>query len=378
MDKPIRVLQVFASLDRGGAETMIMNVYRAIDKKRVQFDFIVNESTNKYAYEDEIINLGGKILKIPRYTISNYFKYKQSWIQLLNVHPEWEIIHGHHTTPASIYLKQGKLYGRCTIAHSHTAGGESTIKSKVKIHLRRSMLGSADYLFACSKSAADWMFGEENAKVKLINNAISAELFKYNTSTRAQIRKEFKIKEDTLVVGHVGNFSDAKNYPLILEIFKEIQKYNNMALLILIGKNENDPGVQKRVFESGLENNVIFTGVRSDIYNLLQGLDVFLFPSVTEGLPVTLIEAQASGLKIVASDVITKEVAITGNIEFISLAESPRYWAERVLSYQNGYERKDTSEEIINAGYDVKENAKWLEDFYIEQYTNINEKYTNY
>jgi glycosyltransferase involved in cell wall biosynthesis len=360
----IRVLQVLASLDRGGAESMIMNIYRNIDRNKIQFDFVVNERETEYAYEAEIRELGGRIYHMPSYKIANYFTYKRAWKRLLCEHPEWSIVHGHHTSPAFIYLTVANSLNRVTIAHSHTAGSERSLKSRAKVLTRYPLRYIADYLFACSSSAAKWMFGTHSASASIINNAIDVKKFIFNEITRKEKRREFQIG-DNFLIGNVGSFSTPKNHEFLIDIFKDIHDINDKTALILIGNGNLCPTIKKKVANLGISNSVIFTGIRSDVPDILQAIDVFLFPSLYEGLPVTLVEAQAAGLKVIASDTITNEVKLTELVEFISLTEPASYWAEKVLQYVDGYERKNTWNEICKAGYDVEENAKWLEDYYL-------------
>jgi glycosyltransferase involved in cell wall biosynthesis len=169
------------------------------------------------------------------------------------------------------------------------------------------------------------------------------------------------------VIGHVGSFQTPKNHNFLIDIFKAIHERNIKTVLILVGDGDLRQSIERKVAQLGLSDSVIFTGIRSDIPNLLQAFDVFLFPSLYEGLPVTLIEAQAAGLKIIASDSITDEVKLTDLIEIVSLKQSGEYWAEKVLQYANGYKRRNTSKEICRAGYDAQENTKLLERFYISK-----------
>jgi glycosyltransferase involved in cell wall biosynthesis len=362
LGEPIRVLQVFATLDRGGAEAMIMNFYRSIDRSRVQFDFVVKESNREYAHEAEIKSLGGRIYRLPDYKIINHVSYKRAWKQLLMEHPEWRILHGHHITPAAVYMKVAKQQNRITIAHSHSTKGIRSIKNIVKYFLRLPMKRKVDYPVACSRSAADWMFGRNNKRVKLIRNAIDIKKFQYNENVRLRLREQFSVC-DKFVIGHIGNFTKAKNYPFLLEVFQRVKERKENAVLILVGKKENNPRIEELVHQMGLCDSVIFTGARPDIDQLLQMMDLFLFPSLYEGLPVTLIEAQASGLRCIVSDKITDEVKITDRVEFLSLQASPEYWGERIL------EIKELEERVIGpgmeeAGYDVERETTELERFY--------------
>lgn len=370
----VRILQVLASLDRGGAETMLMNIYRSIDKDRIQFDFVVNHQLGDYAYESEIRTLGGRIYRIPRFKIYNYYKYRKSWKTLFFLHPEWNVIHGHQTTTALIYLQLANKLNKVTIAHAHTAGRDKSLKGIIKRYFEFPLRWIATHKIACSKPAGEWVFGKKICsldKCTIINNSIDSKKFVFNQTIRKDIR--FKLGfDDKYVIGHIGSFQTVKNHTYVIKIFNKIRKKIPDSLLLLVGDGSLRSNIEAEVKEMGLEDNVIFTGVRSDIPDLLQAMDVFLFPSLYEGLPVTMIEAQASGLPCVISDTISPEVKITDNVEFISLDKSPKYWAERVLSYQTGFIRKDTSAEILAANYDIVENAKMLQDFYLSL-ANINQ-----
>jgi glycosyltransferase involved in cell wall biosynthesis len=243
-------------------------------------------------------------------------------------------------------------------------GSERSLKSRAKVLTRYPLRYIADYLFACSSSAAKWMFGTHSASASIINNAIDVKKFIFNEITRKEKRREFQIG-DNFLIGNVGSFSTPKNHEFLIDIFKDIHDINDKTALILIGNGNLCPTIKKKVANLGISNSVIFTGIRSDVPDILQAIDVFLFPSLYEGLPVTLVEAQAAGLKVIASDTITNEVKLTELVEFISLTEPASYWAEKVLQYVDGYERKNTWNEICKAGYDVEENAKWLEDYYL-------------
>jgi len=362
--EPIRVLQVLASLDRGGAETLIMNIYKKIDRSRVQFDFVVNEREREYSYEKEIKELGGKIFYVPRFNIDNCLFYIRAWENLLSAHPEWRIIHGHYTSLAFIYLGIAKAQKRVTIAHSHTAGGDGSLKSYMKVLLQYPLRYIADYLFACSESAAKWMFGKYYSSAYIINNAIDAKRFVFREDIRKLKRKELGI-ENKFVVGHIGRFQTPKNHNFLIDIFKIIHKRYNNSVLLLVGDGELRQSIEKKVNYLGLSNDVIFTGVRSDIPDLLQAMDVFVFPSLYEGFGIVVVEAQAAGLHCIVADTVPKEAFVTSLIESIPLTEKEEIWAERVLKYNNGYKRLNTYEEVKSKGYDIYETAKWLEEFYL-------------
>lgn len=367
MSQPIRVLHCFGRMDRGGAETYIMNIYRKINRKKVQFDFVVH-TNDICAYDDEILSLGGNIYRVPRYKGINMIEYIQAWKNLFNTHNDkWKIIHAHMFTTATIYLKIAKKHGLVTIVHSHSTAAGFGLLSKVKSLVQYPVRYIADYLFACSQSAGEWLYGEKhitNERFRVLNNAIDSKAFSFNLEKRYHKRTEMEI-DKKFVIGHIGRFIETKNHEFIVDIFYDVVKKEKDSMLLLVGDGKMRSQIEEKVKKMNLSNNVIFAGIRSDIPDLLQVMDVLIFPSIYEGLPVTLIEAQASGLKIFASDVITNEVAITNNIEFMSLNSSAEVWADRIMEYRDGYERKDTSQEIIAAGYDVKNNAQELEQFYL-------------
>jgi glycosyltransferase involved in cell wall biosynthesis len=374
MAEPIRVLQVFAQMNRGGAETMIMNFYRNVDRSKIQFDFIVH-SQEECDYDMEIQSLGGKIFRIPRYTGKNHFRYNVEWHNFFKEHPEYKIIHGHLRSTASIYLKIAKKYGVKTIAHSHSTSSGNGISAIVKNILQYPIRYIADYLFSCSKVAGEWLFGKKATRQHnfvVVSNAIETSKFAYNEDLRIKKRIELHL-ENKFVVGHIGRFITAKNHIFLLNIFKEIYDINPNAILLLIGDGELKRLIEKKVSELGLNNSVVFTGVRSDIPGLLQAMDVFLFPSLYEGLPVTLIEAQASGLKIVASNTLTEEVAITDLITFCSLKTDPRDWANCALDDNfDSNNRHINFTKVKRSNYDIEENAKWLQNFYLNSQKGVN------
>lgn len=370
MAEPIRILHVLGCLNRGGAETMVLNIYRAIDRSKVQFDFIIH-TYDKCDYNDEIRELGGKIYSVPRYTGKNHFEYKKAWNEFFIKHPEYRIVHGHMRSTAAIYLNIAKKYDIVTIAHSHsTASRGNAVEAAIKNFMQLLIRRTADYLFACSVEAGKWLFGKKAIKKNnfmVIKNAIDADKYVFNEKKRNEIRKKLNIKNE-FVIGHVGSFSQPKNHKFIVEIFNEINKQNKNVILLLIGDGKLKKIIENQILMFGINDNVILTGVVTNVYDYLQAMDAFLFPSLYEGVPFALIEAQAAGLKIIASDKITYGNKVTNLVDFVSLHESKSYWAYKVLQCAANYERKNMYFEILKAGFDVKENAKFLEEFYLSEY----------
>lgn len=368
----IRVLQVFGCLDRGGAESAMMNYYREIDRERIQFDFVTHFE-NIGAYEYEILGLGGRIFRVPRFTGYNIFQYSWAWIKLFREHREWSIIHVHIFTIAGVILPIAKFCGvRNRIVHCHSTS------SPIFTHMQRVVNRSFRYLanrfqsvrLACSRDAGKYYFGANEFVV--LHNAIDVSRFTFNEDVRSREREELSCG-DSYVIGHVGRFNKPKNHPFIIEIFSEVYKRDPSAKLLLVGGGSIiKEQIEQQVERLGLSKSVIFTGVRSDIPELFQAMDLFLFPSLWEGLGIVTIEAQSAGLPTVISDKVPDAVMITDLAEKISLSETPSFWAEVILKYKGGNKRVDTYEKVRAAGYDIHDNVKWLENFYLNL---PNEKY---
>ncbi|WP_307993509.1 glycosyltransferase family 1 protein [uncultured Intestinibacter sp.] len=357
----IRVLQVVTYMGRGGLETMLMNYYRNIDRDKVQFDFLTHRD-ERWDYDDEIESLGGKIYHLPK--LNPFSKnYLNALDKFFNEHKEYQIVHCHQDCLSGVVLKVAKKNGvKFTIAHSHNANQDKNLKYLIKLFEKRKIPKYADKLFACGNEAGRWMFNTDNFEV--LNNAIDTDLYTYNAEKASKVKKEFGI-ENKFVVGHVGRFNPQKNHEFLIDVFNEIQKIKEDSVLMLVGDGDLRQEIEKKVQDLGLSEKVIFTGIRSDVNDLMQGMDVFLFPSLYEGLGIVLIEAQAAGLKCIISDTIPKDGIITDDVLSLSLNQSPVIWANEVLKYK-GYKRSNNKELIEKADYDIKNNAKKLEQFYIQ------------
>ncbi len=366
---PIRVLHVLGNLNQGGAESRIMDVYRAIDKLKVQFDFMIHTSEECY-FSSEVRELGGRIYSVPRFNGKNLFSYRKAWDLFFNEHSEYKIIHGHITSTAFIYLNIAKKHGLNTrIAHARSASKSDFIRKYT------SKLGKryATHLFAVSNLAAISEFGNKTIKdgsVKIIPNAINTKKYLFNEEIRKKKRIELNI-ENKFVIANVGSFRYAKNHTFIIDIFKEIKKEKKNAVLLLIGDGELREQIKTKVSKLKLDDSVFFAGLRSDVPELLQAMDVLLFPSIYEGLPGVVLEAQAAGLPCVISDAITKEVAITPLVKYISLSETAKYWANEIISSSN--ERlNSTYTFFVENNFDIGGVKKFYEEFYLNEYDTKN------
>lgn len=362
----LHVLHVFGKLNRGGAESRVMDLYRNMDRTKVQFDFM--QHTDRVCdFQPEIEQLGGKVYHVPPFRFWNYFSYCKAWKQFISEHPEIRIVHGHMTSTASIYLPIVHKKGVFTIAHSRNAGVDKGIKGKLTKFLRRNLKEKCDRCFACSKLAGEAVFGREameQGNVTIIPNAIDAARFIFDPEVRRQKREELHIQTKEFLIGEVGRFDPQKNQKYAVEILAECRKKNFPAKLILIGEGPLMETVRQQVEELRLQEYVIFTGLQKNVVPFYQAMDFFLLPSFYEGLPGVAVEAQASGLRGILSDAITTETAMTTLMEFRSVQEPAKVWADRIVACGH-YERQNTLKEMQEAGFDVKNLAKRLQNFYL-------------
>lgn len=364
-ENTFRVLHVFGVLNRGGAETMIMNLYQAIDRKKVQFDFVVHTDMQG-AYDETVKMLGGHIYHAPRYRGINHFAYIKWWNNFFEEHPEHSIIHSHIRSTAGIFFSVAKRQGRITIAHSHSTSNGSGIAAVAKNLFQRGIVHYADYLFACSDAAGEWLFGKKaiaKGNYHVLKNAINIQEFGYDEAARKKIREEFGL-EDSFVMGTVGRMSVPKNPFGIVKIIQAVCAQLPDAKFLWVGAGELEDDIKQRIRDSSIDDNVVFTGVRSDIPALLSAMDVFVFPSLWEGLGLSVIEAQASGLKCLISETITHEACVTPNVSRLSI-ESTSDWVREILEIQRKPFRSDVAEYILRSGYDITATAVWIQEFYL-------------
>lgn len=359
-----RILQVVTHMNRGGLETMLMNYYRHIDRTQVQFDFLTHRAYDG-DYGEEIKELGGKIYHLP--ALNPFSKsYKKALSSFFAEHPEYKIIHVHQDCLSGVILKVAKESGiRVRIAHSHNSNQDKDIKYPIKLLYRRVIPKYATDLMACGRDAGEWMFC--GADFRILNNAIDAGLYTADYGKRILLRKQMGIEADEVVVGHVGRFSPPKNHAFLIDIFNQVKQIEPKARLLLVGNDtgENADRIKEKVQALQLQDSVIFTGLRSDVADLMQAMDVFVFPSLYEGLPVTMVEAQAAGLPCLISDKVPIACKVTDLVQQIPLSAGAEAWANAAMKAAKETVREDTGAQIKAAGFDIAENARWLQDYYL-------------
>lgn len=366
-EEPIRIAQIIGKWVGGGVEAVVMNYYRNIDHSKIQFDFICDEDSTNIPYE-EIEKLGGKIIIVPPYQkINQYTKQLTKVLQ----EGKYKIVHSHINALSVFSLYCAKKAGvPVRIAHSHSTTNKAEWKKNLMKQCLRplSKIYATDYM-ACTEHAGRWLFGNkvfDSGKVYVLNNAIDLKKYEYNEKMRKTKRKELNIDENTIVIGHLGRFMKQKNHAFLIDVFAEIHKKNEHTVLILAGQGPLMEEIKAKVEELGLEKSVQFLGQRNDANELYQAFDVFVLPSIYEGLGLVLIEAQCAGNLCFASTEVPEIAKVTDNLKFVPLSESPEKWADIILNTLSNHKREEHTKEIQNACYDIKEEAKKLEKKYNE------------
>lgn len=368
MEKPIRVLQVVTIMNLGGIENFLMSLYRNIDRNKVQFDFLVHRK-EKGTFDGEIQSLGGNIYQIDALQPLKYFEYKSKLKSFFKEHPEFRIVHSHLNANSSIVLSIAKSSGiPVRIAHAHidTAGGRNKY---LKIQLKKILTRYSTKNFACAKTAGEWLYGKH--PFELFPNSIDPKKFEFNKDYRSSIRKSLGIQDDDFVIGNIARFNHQKNHKFILKIFADYLKINSRSKLLLIGDGELRNEIENKIRDYGITEKVILTGAVKNANEYLNAMDLFLFPSLFEGLPVTLVEAQCNGLSVLMSDSITNEIILTDLIQFKSLSQSSNFWAQEIQQLLENYNENERSKYlnfILNSNYDISKSVKKLEEFYTKEY----------
>lgn len=365
---PTRVLHVIGAMDRGGAETLVMNLYRNIDRNLVQFDFLVNE-TRECDFDQEIKSLGGRIYSIPRFTLINYSTYAKACHEFFSTH-SYRIVHGHIAFPSAIYLKEAKRDGSYTILHSHAQKYPLSPSQAVFRLVSGQGRRWADYFLACSQQAGLDRFGKEivsGPNFHVLKNGIDTRITRFSATSRKAIRRQLGIDSCTPLFGHVGRLTPIKNHDFLLSVFAHIKELLPNAKLALVGRGECESELRKRAEQLGISDSVLFVGVREDVPSLLSAFDVFVFPSFSEGLAIAVVEAQACGLPCLVSTGVPTLTRIGDNIVYSNLSDGAAYWAKTAVKmYASGVsDRTSSYKGAVAAGFDIKASADWMEKFYL-------------
>ena len=366
-EKPIRVVQIVGKVMLAGVDIMVMNYYRHIDRNKIQFDFIM-DGYSKTPIDDEIKSMGGKVYKVEPYE-KNILKSMHQCYEIFKTN-HYSIVHSHMNTLSVFPLFEAWRAGvPVRIAHSHsTAAKGEGFRTIMKYMLRPFATLFSTHYCACSEYAGRWLFGDklfDNGKVHLVKNAIDLDRFSFKPEVRQKVRKELNI-DGKFVVGHVGRFVYQKNHNFLIDIFCEIHRKRPNSVLLLIGEGPLQEQIRQKVSELGLTDSVRFLGLRKDVPDLYQAMDVFVLPSFYEGLPVVGVEAQAAGLPCLISDAVTREIALTPLVTFLDLSHPAVVWAEKALSCTDALSTvgAGTDRMIKKAGFCIQDEAGKLEQFY--------------
>lgn len=366
MSKPIRVLHILQRMEAGGTQALLMNIYRKIDRTKVQFDFLV-EYPEKQFYDDEITEMGGRIYYSTVREDFNVFKFMRQLKTILNEHPEYHIVHMHAYTIGYFCLKTAQKCGiPVRIAHSHNNETVHDAKWILKLGMQRLYTIHATDLFACSEEAGKYLF--KNRPFAVLKNAINSSKFVADGRIREEVRDELGVNGN-FVVGHVGRFHPQKNHSFLLDVFAEIKNKNKNAKLILVGSGDLERDIRNKAERLSLTDSIIFLGNRADMERIYQAMDVFVFPSRFEGLGIAAIEAQAAGVPIVCSEGLPPETQVTPLYKKLMLSDGAEKWALEALSIAEDPQRHSNMQQyIIDAGFDMSATASMMEKYYLDKH----------
>lgn len=369
--EPKRVLYILGgAMKHGGTEAFIMNYYRNFDHNKLQIDFVY-QGNEPGVYDEELLSYGSRIYHVP-HKLQDPLGFSRAIASIISENG-YKVVHSHMDAMSSWPLAIAKWNGvPYRIAHSHSSGihgtGSNNVLKKMAGNVSRKLLRKiATDFYSCGEEAGLFLFGPslmEAGRVRIVNNAIDLQAYTYDPEKRITLRKVFNIGEE-LVIGHVGRLSEVKNHKKLLEIFSHCLKYEPTAKLMLVGDGPLLEQLQQQAVDLGIREHVIFAGARSDVKDLLNIFDLFVFPSLFEGLSVVAIEAQANGIPCLFSDTIDKKTAVTPSVNWMSLANTPEQWAS-VLLHIPRFRHSENGKLLCQAGYDIQTEAKNLMNSYLE------------
>jgi glycosyltransferase involved in cell wall biosynthesis len=364
MNKPVRVLQMIGSLNHGGSQAVVINLYKAIDREQIQFDFILDKE-NETDLVPLVESLGAKVYIFPSFRGTNIHEIKKVWNDFFDEHKEYTILHSHVRSYASIYLPIAHRHGLKIIIHSHSTSNGRGISSVIKAIMQYPLRYQADYYLACSEESGEWLFGEKVVKSSnfhVLQNAIDLDLYKFRDDVRAQVRESLGLVGKHVYI-HVGRLHPAKNHDFLIDVFSKVKDRDKDSSLLIVGGGELHDEIVQKINQLGLKDEVLMLGARNDVPDLFQAADCFLFPSNWEGLPVTVVEAQAAGMPCLISSNITDEVVVSPLVIKLPIDQGIETWVEHI--FKVSMKRRDVSEDIRKAGFDIKTTARWIMDLYL-------------
>lgn len=367
MQQPLRVLQVVGQMDRAGAETLLMNLYQRINRKRVQFDFLTHRQ-EPGDYDAEIVSLGGGVFRLCPMSVSNLLKYPRLLRTFFREYPGYQIVHSHIDAMSAIPLAAAKRAGiPVRIAHSHNTSFPKDGKYPVRLLAKALLPMQATHYFSCSHATACFLFppsAVQKREYTVLPNAIELSQFAFCDRTRSAIREELGINDSTLAVGHVGRFCRQKNHAKLVRVFATLHRQHPQSILLLVGQGELQQEVRCLCETFELGESVRFLGVRDDVARLMQAFDLLLLPSLYEGFPVVGVEAQAAGLPCLMSDRIDRGASLAGQVGFLPLEADDSLWAQAAQEFAH-LPRRNTTGELVEKGFDITRQATFLENFYL-------------
>ncbi|MBQ8074375.1 MAG: glycosyltransferase family 1 protein [Oscillospiraceae bacterium] len=364
----LRVLHSVSNMARAGIETMLMNYYREIDRSRIQFDFLANKPVPG-EYDEEIRSMGGRVFVSPGLNPLYYPRYRQYMANLLHDNPDIKIIHAHNEAMGYYALQSAKNAGiKVRIAHAHNTQIIRDYKYPLKLICKQLLPGAATDYWSCGRDAGIYYYGEErwNASGFIMRNAIDVSKFAFRPEVRERLRQDYGLG-NCFVVGHVGRFNMQKNHSRLLDVFSEIVTAVPNSRLVLIGVGELEQVVKEKAQSMGIQDKTLFLGQMADVSEWYQGMDCFVMPSLFEGLPVVGIEAQAAGLQCFFSDRVTDEILLSPGARRIPLQAENAEWAREIITARQSETDRTLGMSIVReAGYDIYEEARKLQEIYLE------------
>lgn len=355
-----RILHIIGKMDRAGAETMLMNLYRHIDRSKVQFDF-VTFTTDKGDYDDEIIALGGQIIPIvAKDSIGRMGKL----YRFLNAHPEYDVVHSHVLLNNAFQLTAASIAGvKMRISHSHNTsnGGKGAIASAYEKLAKRTINRLATHKIACGSEASTYLYGDDD-NVIILPNAVDVKAIQKTVNAS---RKNPQFDNNVLNIIQVARFMPVKNHAFVLDIAAALKEKQANFVIHLVGDGQLRTQIEEQVTNRKLTDHIKFWGLRTDVIELMANVDIMILPSLHEGFPVVLVESQAVGLPTLVSDMVAKEVDLgLGLVEFLSI-DNAEIWADKILNFTKMHL---SDEQIFNLlseqGFDIYQNAMALQQIY--------------